>query len=966
MRKSQLAGSAFALVLGLSASPGHAIQPQAEVDTRPAIELYQASAGSPRSAASRGTIDWDQPPGRLVEPFRLFRAEFGEGWRAGFDRVRRVPSRLFGPGVHVPNAVSDGDVAVAHARNVLERHMALLSPGAKPSDFELVANDLDAGIRSIGFRQTKNGRTVSGGQVSFRYKNDRLYVIGSEAYAHVPDLSSAPVVSADEAKKAALSWVTSDFGSSVAGEPSAELIVPYRDARGALRFARAVLVEVSTSEITGKYSVAVDLISGQPVLRRSLLHFASAPVLFRVPLRSPTFGERIDLPAVLANVNVEGASAQTNVNGTVTWATGPSTEVELFLTGPRVRIFNDAGAEATLLTTLNDASPFVWDESQDPALDAQLTTFIHAERVRTFAKGFAPNLGFLNNQISATVNIAEQCNAFSDGTTINFYSLGGGCENTGRIADVVYHEYGHSIHAHAIIEGVGAFDGALSEGISDYLAATITGDPATARGFFLNSSPLRHLDPNGQENRWPEDLVGEVHEDGLVIGQALWDLRKNLIDSLGASEGAATSDELHYQAIRRATDIPTMYVEVLAADDDDGDVTNGTPNVCAINEAFNRHGLQAIGTKTSSLGATGVSEQGFEVAVELTGLFPECPGESIVGGTLSFRDRAGSALEGSEAMTLSGTKLVGMLPSVPENTVLKYRVEVELEDRTLAFPDNAADPEYEMFVGTVVPLYCTTFETDPADDGWVHGLLEGEDIEGADDWVWAEPNGTIINGDPPLAYSGDKAFGNDLSVESNYNGLYQPEKTNFASSPVVDLQGYTNIHLQYRRWLNVEDGHFDQAQILVGEEPVWQNLDSEDGSDSNTHHRDKEWRFQDVDLSEKLAGLSSGQVHFVLSSDQGLEMGGWTIDDVCLVALEGPPVDPCAATGAGGGCEGGSGSGAGDSGGSSSGSGAGGENQDEDSGCDCRSSTSQSNDRGWMALAAIGLATMVRRRRRSS
>ena len=279
MRKSQLAGSAFALVLGLSASPGHAIQPQAEVDTRPAIELYQASAGSPRSAASRGTIDWDQPPGRLVEPFRLFRAEFGEGWRAGFDRVRRVPSRLFGPGVHVPNAVSDGDVAVAHARNVLERHMALLSPGAKPSDFELVANDLDAGIRSIGFRQTKNGRTVSGGQVSFRYKNDRLYVIGSEAYAHVPDLSSAPVVSADEAKKAALSWVTSDFGSSVAGEPSAELIVPYRDARGALRFARAVLVEVSTSEITGKYSVAVDLISGQPVLRRSLLHFASAPVL---------------------------------------------------------------------------------------------------------------------------------------------------------------------------------------------------------------------------------------------------------------------------------------------------------------------------------------------------------------------------------------------------------------------------------------------------------------------------------------------------------------------------------------------------------------------------------------------------------------------------------------------------------------------------------------------------------------
>jgi MYXO-CTERM domain-containing protein len=153
---------------------------------------------------------------------------------------------------------------------------------------------------------------------------------------------------------------------------------------------------------------------------------------------------------------------------------------------------------------------------------------------------------------------------------------------------------------------------------------------------------------------------------------------------------------------------------------------------------------------------------------------------------------------------------------------------------------------------------------------------------------------------------------------------------------------------------------------LVGEEPVWQNLDSEDGTDSNTHHRDKEWRFHDVDLSEKLAGQSSGQVHFVLTSDQGLEMGGWTLDDVCLVALEAPPVDPCASTGAGGGCEGGSGSGAGDTGGSSSSGGDGTENQRDDGGCDCRSAGQSSERGGLSALAAIALAAAARRRRRSS
>ena len=48
-------------------------------------------------------------------------------------------------------------------------------------------------------------------------------------------------------------------------------------------------------------------------------------------------------------------------------------------------------------------------------------------------------------KITSTVNINDSCNAYYDGN-VNFFQKGGGCNNTGRIADVNYHEWGHGVH----------------------------------------------------------------------------------------------------------------------------------------------------------------------------------------------------------------------------------------------------------------------------------------------------------------------------------------------------------------------------------------------------------------------------------------------------------------------------------------------------------------------------------------
>jgi len=957
MKLRPLLAFSIAGVLCLAAAPALAVRPNPALQGRPAFELATPD-GRVVAATPRGEPKWDQVPGRMQAPLAALRAELGASWRGSFDDRTGVPSRLFGKGVSAPGSVADAKVARAFAEGVLARHLALLAPGSAASDFALVSNDLDDGIRTLGFVQKHAGLRVLGGQVSFRFKFDHLVAIGSEALPRVDVASLGAGTDQAALTKTALAWVSSDFGPATASAISDAFILPIRSARGGLEYHVVRAVTVTPDKVTARFDVYVDVSTGHAVARRQMLRFADANVALHVPERSPSYGDRFDAPLTLAAITVDGATAKSTAAGLVTWTAAPTSAVTLALSGDRARVLNDIGPEATLDVMLSDATPYVWDASTDIAVDAQLSTFVHAGAIREHAKTFAPTLSFLNQQVKATDNIDDICNAYSDGTSINFFKADSNCENTGRIADVVFHEYGHSIHFHAIIEGVGAFEDALSEGQADYNAATFTGDPAMGRGFFYDESELRHLDPPNHENRWPEDVVGEPHEDGLIIGQALWDLRKALVTKLGDTEGVQKANELYYQAIRRAVDIPSMYVEVLTADDDDGDLTNGTPNVCEINSAFGLHGLRAFHADTTSLSVVPPTQEGYQISLTLNGLYPQCPEDQIASATVTFRDRATPSAKETLPMNATGTVLAAMLPKVADDTVVSYGVDISFADGgKMHFPDNAADPEYEFFVGDVTPIYCETFDADPFEAGtWTHGLQQGEDSEGADDWMWGPPNGSASNGDPTVAFTGEGVIGNDLSPMGNFNGLYQGDKINWARSPMIDASGFKQVRLQYRRWLNVEDGQYDHGRIYANDQSAWENLATTGGK---TQHQDREWRFQDVDLTPYIGPSGQVDVKFEIDSDGGLELGGWNIDDLCVVGLE--PKSGC--IGAGGCGDGGS-----DTGGST---GAGSPlDGAPEGGCGCvtaGSDASTDTERGaaFFAVFALG-ATLMRRRRRTA
>src|SRR5690606_31118193 len=179
--------------------------------------------------------------------------------------------------------------------------------------------------------------------------------------------------------------------------------------------------------------------------------------------------------------------------------------------------------------SVEPGTSLLWAAAEDDAgAEAYLTTLVHAGLARDYARRFAPDLAILSEPLRATVNLDSTCNAFSDGVTINFFQASEYCENTGRLADVIYHEFGHVLHRQSIIEGAGNFDPALSEGLADYLAATMQDDPGMGRGFFYDDEPVRHLDPDDREHAWPHD-IGAIHETGLIFAGAMWDLRQRLI-----------------------------------------------------------------------------------------------------------------------------------------------------------------------------------------------------------------------------------------------------------------------------------------------------------------------------------------------------------------------------------------------------------------------------------------------------
>ncbi len=810
-------------------------------------------------------------------------------WQQVWDRDTDVPLRMWGPSVGYFGSTANAEVAETAARAFIAQHLAVLAPGSQMSDLVLAANQLDQNgfIRTVSFFQTAQGIRVEGGSIAVNFERDHLVMVSSTALPNVSVRVPGAQLAPERVEASALAFLAGDHVPAHIRSHGDRVIVPMVFERGIKRqtqieYRVAETVSVAADREAGRWDVWVDANDGAAIARKSTLMFLSGTVNFDVPDRYPG-GARNPQPAPNQNMTVNAASAQSDANGLVSWTGTSPTTVSPLLTGPYVAITNFGTSLLTGSLSLADGGSVTWSQATAPANDAELTAFVYASQAKQFVKTkLNPGLAWLNDQLSVTVNETDQgsCNAFSTGDDIHFFPLTPttpqvqGCENTGRIADVVYHEFGHSVHNQSIIPGEGVFDGSLSEGLADTMAVSITGDPGMGRGFFFTNAALRDVNPPaGMEKKWPDDADGEPHDEGEIIGESLYALRLAMETKYGQADGYTKFLPLYYGVAQRAADIPSSYAAVILADDDDGDLSNGVPDQCAIQNAFAPHGLYSPAQvfQTAKPPVRTGNAIAFTVPSAATTANADCPAPAVASVTLTYQTR-GAATPTDIALTANGAVYSGDIPAQAAGSVTLYHLTVTLADGSKAsFPDNPADPDYQMFTGDATMIQCFDFES---------GLEAWVASGNRQDWEAGAPQG--LGGDPMMAYAGSNVLGTDLSID----GQYRNRATSLVTSPAIDLQGHTNVHLQYYRWLDVEDGAYDQATIQANGMTVWTNLASPGTPTTEVNHTDKEWGFHDVDLTAAVTAGTPLTLAFGLASDEGLSMAGWNVDNVCIVAYD--------------------------------------------------------------------------------
>ncbi|MCO4743739.1 MAG: hypothetical protein KC912_03050 [Proteobacteria bacterium] len=791
-------------------------------------------------------------------PWQQFIAGEGQGWQARFDQHTGTPHRMWGTGIAIDTTSADSVVADLAA--LFDRNPGLHGK----ADLRLKSANYVERVDTwyVDFDVLIDGLPVWRGGATARVKHGNLIAAGFDTYPNTLATGEQRL----DANEAQLIAAKRGPAPHAMHSPESERLMwlPIESEAGVHN--RLVWeVRSETFKPVGQWVSFVDAETGELLNVHNEVRFAT--VTAEHDTRTVN-GDTSVSPLPFLRIEAGGTHGFADAFGGFT----PGDSAIGELNGEWFDVSNGIADDARFQL---DGDRLI--TSADAHL-AEIDTYIFLHQIRDWALEVAPEVRLsAERAFKANVNQDDVCNAFYDGRSVNFFQAGQGCNNTGRIADVVYHEWGHGFHDYSIQAGV--FDGSISEGAADVVSFLQTGDATVAPYFMTNGRGIREVARN---RVYPDDVVGEVHEDGLIFAGAVWDLWDMAKTELGDEAGTALTTDIFTGLLKGGPTLETAYDEAIIADDDDGDLSNGTPNQCLIIDAFLLHGLGpnggALVVPSHDPYEGLVADTPNSIEVELVNLAPTCLSGAPRTGALHYQvDGSGwNSLD----MQVTGANVSADLPALPAGSFVEYWLEVDTDDagRT-SLPSGGVINPFVAYVGDVLPVYCEDFEAD--DGGFGHLLVSGEDVEGADDWQWGTPAG--LSGDPSMAYSGEKVWGNDLGG-GEYNGAYQPDRVNRLFSPQLDTRHYVGTHLEYKRWLSVEDGTFDQARIYADENPVWSNWSSEGGSDN---HQDGQWAPHAVDLQG--AG-DDGVLSLVweIQSDSGLEMGGWTLDDVCLFAPDTP------------------------------------------------------------------------------
>lgn len=811
-----------------------------------------------------------------------FEQQFGPGWTV-WDGAFGVPYRVFGPGAQllpVPgvHTKEDGRLAI---RQFLQGHGAWLGVAAD----SVQETHFGEGRLTLSYtlQQLHQGVPVWNAYLKFTFNrgDGGLAIFGSEA---IPGLQVNVKGGMDRndavARFMALTGWRPQLGH-MHHEPHQE-IAPGED--NVYRLAWKV-----TGEFQGRpeaWSIWIDANTGAELKRESQIHYCGlgkngdeckdGPNPAFAPLVGNVSGWISPIPGGLAPINppvlTPMPNIRINVPGVGSTFTDANGDFSIPFAGTTPQNATISIANGQWWTTVTDVSAtpiesqavtltpgvptnIVFNAGTAEFTTAQVNAVQYAGGIHDYAKRVVPTMTAIDVPVTIQVNIAQSCNAFFSGSSINFYRLAGTCNNTAT-GSVVAHEYGHSIDARN--GGIGSTPRTPSEGCADVCSIYLLDNPDIGTDFFQASRPgIR----NGN-NTLTHPLTGTtqaVHTFGQPYMGFSWNLLQQARATYGSVFGYQVAEiSMMETFLTNPRDMLDYILDAYEANDVDSNLNNGTPQIdvfakAALTRHFIRpvfHPIKFVHTPVADRSAPG----SFAISADVTTTIG-----ALTGVTLNIDPGTGS-FSAIPMTNTSGSTWSALTPAIADRRVVRYFISANNNlGNTYRVPAEVGDA-YVVAVGQKTAIFSESFEAASANFTFGTG------------WSRHTPIGR--NYDPNAAATGTFVAGVNRSATDER--MPTATGTQVATSRVIDTTGRFGTRLRFKRWATNSNNGI--CTVTVNGTVV----------QSATTPNDQAWKTFDLDIATLADNRASVVLTFTNQTTTSDNVGGMTIDDVEVYALNTP------------------------------------------------------------------------------
>ena len=446
----------------------------------------------------------------------------------------------------------------------------------------------------VHLKQEINGLSVAFSGIELKVNNNaQIFSYGVEYY-DTKNLELTPLIGFSQAYQLETKQ-SPDIKFLANDDKSGELYAFPIYENGGYRIVAAYRAEYNVDN--KDYAVYISSITGQTLFRKKISHDLKTTVEVYTNIKEESaLSPVVRVPSDYQTIFIKGKQYTTGLDGKLELDLNTDQQVEVNFEGPWAKfenqVFNQGKINTTIIAGQNNV--IEWDNSNSDIRERMVIH--HLNKIRDYYKAFDTTKKAMDFQLELlfdnTTKFGNQPNAYSGGKTIGFVNINNTSARFAETPTVLYHEYGHSINMllyQELGQQEGMVNGAANEGIGDLTAALMVDDSRLGYGAYT-ANPNQFLRNCKNNFKYPQDIIGESHNDGQILSGALWDIRE--LTNLETARHLA-----HFARYGLPDDeendvcFSEWLIEVLVADDDDGDLTNGTPHSKAITTAFDNHNI---------------------------------------------------------------------------------------------------------------------------------------------------------------------------------------------------------------------------------------------------------------------------------------------------------------------------------------------------------------------------------------